>query len=78
MTASTRPAITTAARRIARTANQYGGNMRGGRLAFHEDGTGGEWYRYRDSWPECDILFPLPSGHVTARQAQDFLDRGND
>jgi hypothetical protein len=53
--------VTTTARRIARQANAYGGNMRGGVLAFDADGRGGEWYA-QGSWPSAVIVYPLTHG----------------
>jgi hypothetical protein len=68
--------VTTTARRIARQANAYGGNMRPGVLAFDADRRGGEWYSQR-SWPSAAIVYPLTHGRVTARQVQAWLDECN-
>jgi hypothetical protein len=65
--------VTTTARRIARQANAYGGDMRPGVLAFDAAGRGGEWYA-PGSWPNVAIIYPLTHGRVTARQVQAWLD----
>lgn len=66
--------VTTAARRICRRHNQCGGNLTGGILAFHPDGTGGEWYRYGAKLPADAVQVIVQWRRITEREAQDQLD----
>jgi hypothetical protein len=64
---------TAAARRIAKSHNECGGNLSGGFLAFDRNGHGGEWYS-KGSRPNVAILFPVGNRRVTAREVKDWHD----
>lgn len=65
--------VTTAARRIARTHNDYLG---GGLLVFDADGNGGQWYKDGTYGFDVDlIVIHMQHGRITGAEAQDLIDR---
>ena len=70
--------VTTAARKIAKEHNKriatgFAGN---GKLVFHRDGSGGEWYSDNSYGFLGDVVVvSMRQGRITAAQAQEILDR---